>query len=170
MTQALKNILVGKIVAAHGIKGCIKIKSYTVPPTAICEYSPLIDTTGKEYKISLKSAGKNDVIIVSIDDINDRNAAELLKGIELYTPRSSVIDNDEDLLIPELIDFKVIDNKEKEIGKIINVLNYGAGSILEVEIIGVEKTALLSMNKDSVIEINNKKGYIKIDREHLLES
>lgn len=163
-------ILVGKIFDAHGIRGLVKIKSFTENPVAICDYSPLTDESGKEYKIQLKSKGKSDIIIVAINDISDRTTAETLKGTMLYASRSSIIDNEEDVLISELDNFKVMDDKDNIVGTVLGTFNYGAGDILEIEIEGSDKTALLSINEYSVHEINKEKEYIKIDREHLLES
>ena len=163
-------ILVGKIFDAHGIRGLVKIKSFTENPISICDYSPLTDEFGNVYKIQLKSKGKSDIIIVAINDISDRTTAEALKGTLLYAPRSSIIDNEEDVLISELDNFNVFDKENNLVGKVGGTFNYGAGDILEIEINGSEKTALLSINEYSVIEINKEKEYIKIDREHLLES
>lgn len=163
-------ILVGKIYDAHGIRGLVKIKSFTENPISICDYSPLTDNNGNVYNIQLKSQGKSDIIIVAINDISDRTTAETLKGTMLYAPRSSIIDNEEDVLISELDNFKVLDNDNNLIGKVEGTFNYGAGDILEIEINGSDKTALLSINEYSVTEINKEKEYIKIDREHLLES
>ena len=163
-------VLVGKIYDAHGIRGLVKIKSFTTNPVSICDYSPLTDELGNEYKIQLKSRAKSDIIIVAINDISDRTTAETLKGKKLYANRSSIIDNEKDVLVSELENFKVIDTNNSSVGKVLQILNFGAGDILEIELDNDKKTALLSMNKDSVKEINKEKEYIKIDCEHLLES
>lgn len=163
-------ILVGKIYDAHGIRGLVKIKSFTENPISVCDYSPITDEVGNVYKIQLKSKGKSDIIIAAINDISDRTVAETLKGTMLYAPRSSIIDNEEDVLVSELDNFKVIDANGTLIGKVEGTFNYGAGDILEIETEGSNKTALLSINEYSVLEINKEKEYIKIDREHLLES
>ena len=164
-----QNILVGKIVAAHGIRGWVKIKSYTTIPSDICKYSPILKSNGTELKIELKSAGKNDVIIASIKGIVDRNQAEELKGTELFTLSSSITKDKNEILFSELIGFKVLDNNDSEIGEIVDILNFGAGEILEIKLNNKEKTALLSYNKDSILDQNKTKGFIKIDTEHLLE-
>ena len=163
-------ILVGKIYDAHGIRGLLKIKSFTEDPVSICDYSPLTDDKGNVYNIQLKSKGKSDIIIVAINDISDRTTAETLKGTMLYANRDSIVDNNEDVLVSELENFNVLDANDTLIGKVDGTFNYGAGDILEIELSGTDKTALLSINKDSVFEINKEKEYIKIDREHLLES
>lgn len=164
-----QNILVGKIVAAHGIRGWVKIKSYTTIPSDICKYSPILKSNGTELKIELKSAGKNDVIIASIKGIVDRNQAEELKGTELFTLSSSITKDKNEILFSELIGFKVLDNNDSEIGEIVDILNFGAGEILEIKLNDKGKTALLSYNKNSILDQNKTKGFIKIDTEHLLE-
>ena len=163
-------VLIGKIINAHGIKGDVKIKSFTTIPTDICQYSPLLKADGTELKIKLRSSN-SDVLIAHIEGIDDRTTAEVLKGTEIFTKKSSIIDEEKDeILLSDLIGFKVLDKCSKTIGTISNILNYGAGDILEIELYGKVKTALLSYNDHSILEQNNKQGFIKIDTEHLLES
>ncbi len=164
-------VLIGKIVNAHGIKGDVKIKSFTVNPVDVCTYSPLLKFDDTELKIKLKSPANSDVIIAHIEGVEDRTTAETLKGTEIYTLKSSIIDEQSDeILFSDFIGFKVLDNNGTEIGSVVNILNYGAGEILEIELYGKEKTALLSYNDYSILDQNNKQGFLKIDTEHLLES
>lgn len=162
-------ILIGKIVAAHGIKGDVKIKSYTTIPSDLCSYTPILNKNDTELKIKLKSSANSDVIIAHIENVNDRNIAEELKGTELFTLKSSIIDDEsDDVLFSDLIDFKVKDENNSEIGEIIEILNFGAGEILEIQLYNKEKTGLLSYNKHSILDQNKEQGFIKIDTEHLL--
>ena len=162
-------VLIGKIVNAHGIKGDVKVKSFTMNPADVCSYTPLLKSDDSELKIKLRSAGNSDVIIAHIDGVNDRTTAEGLKGTEIFTLKSSIIDEDSDeILLSDLIGFKILNNDSKEIGEVIDILNYGAGDILEIRLYGREKTALLSYNENSIIDQNNEQGTLKIDTEHLL--
>lgn len=164
-------VLIGKIVNAHGIKGDVKIKSFTMNPADVCTYSPLLKTDGSELKVKLRSSANSDVIIAHIEGVDDRTTAEGLKGLEIYTPKSSIIDEEsDDILLSDLIGFKVLDNNDTEIGVVADTLNYGAGDILEIQLYGKEKSALLSYNDYSIIDQNNEQGFLKIDTEHLLES
>ncbi|MBR1545095.1 MAG: 16S rRNA processing protein RimM, partial [Alphaproteobacteria bacterium] len=81
-------VLIGKIVNAHGIKGDVKIKSFTMVPSNLCTYTPLLKADGSELKIKLKSPANSDVIIAHIDGIDDRTSAEFLKGTEIFTLKS----------------------------------------------------------------------------------
>ena len=162
-------VLIGKIVNAHGIKGDVKVKSFTMNPADVCSYTPLLKSDDSELKIKLRSAGNSDVIIAHIDGVNDRTTAEGLKGTEIFTLKSSIIDEDSDeILLSDLIGFKILNNDSKEIGEVVDILNYGAGDILEIRLYGREKTALLSYNENSIIDQNNEQGTLKIDTEHLL--
>ena len=162
-------VLIGKIVNAHGIKGDVKVKSFTMNPADVCSYTPLLKSDDSELKIKLRSAGNSDVIIAHIDGVNDRTTAEGLKGTEIFTLKSSIIDEDSDeILLSDLIGFKILNNDSKEIGEVVDILNYGAGDILEIHLYGREKTALLSYNENSIIDQNNEQGTLKIDTEHLL--
>ena len=162
-------VLIGKIVNAHGIKGDVKVKSFTMNPADVCSYTPLLKSDDSELKIKLRSAGNSNVIIAHIDGVNDRTTAEGLKGTEIFTLKSSIIDEDSDeILLSDLIGFKILNNNSKEIGEVVDILNYGAGDILEIQLYGREKTALLSYNENSIIDQNNEQGTLKIDTEHLL--
>ncbi len=166
----LDKVLIGKIYDAHGIRGLVKIKTFIQNPKSFCDYTPIVDDKDNIYDIEFKNiTGKPDIIIAKLNNINDRTSAEQLKGTLLYTNRSSIINDDNDILINELKDFKVIDENDNNVGIVKDILNYGAGDILEI-IMQDNKSALLSMNEYSIKEINKQKEYIKIDRTHMLES
>ena len=165
-----EKVLIGKIINAHGIKGDVKIKSFTTNPCDLCNYTPILKQDDTELKIKLRSKSNSDVIIASIENIDDRNKAETLKGTELFTLKTSILSNDDEMLLSDLLHFKVLDNNENEIGEIIDILNFGASDILEIKLYNKEKTALISYNKHSILNQNKEKGFIKIDTEHLLES
>ena len=113
-------VLIGKIVNAHGIKGDVKVKSFTMNPADVCSYTPLLKSDDSELKIKLRSAGNSDVIIAHIDGVNDRTTAEGLKGTEIFTLKSSIIDEDSDeILLSDLIGFKILNNDSKEIGEVV---------------------------------------------------
>ncbi|MBL8904801.1 MAG: 16S rRNA processing protein RimM, partial [Rhizobiales bacterium] len=82
MGTARDFVLVGVIVGAHGIKGEVKLKSFTSDPLSIGRYGPLQSSSGKQFEISKLKAAKGD-FIASFKNVNDRNEAETLKGVEL---------------------------------------------------------------------------------------
>lgn len=131
-----KKILVGVITAAHGIKGAVIIKSFTDPITNLCNLS-LVTEEGKNIKCKLisKKTSKLNTLICAVENIHDRNQAEMMKGMKLYCLRFNMppVDTDE-FYIADLINLPVMTNNLELIGIVKNVFNFGAGDIIEIEI------------------------------------
>ena len=168
MTTSADMVLIGKIVNAHGIKGDVKVKSMTTIPSDVCTYTPILKADGTELKIKLRSANDSDIVIASIDGVRDRTTAESFKGCELYTLKSSILQDEGELLLSDLIGFCVCDAENNQIGKVVNIYNFGAGDILEIKLDTCDKLAMISYNKYAILDQNKTKGYIKIDTDHLL--
>jgi len=89
-------ICVGIITGVHGIKGWVRVKSFTAAPEAIAAYGPLADDSGtRRIELELVGAGKG-VLLARINGIDDRNAAERLKGLRLYVRRADLPPPDKD--------------------------------------------------------------------------
>ena len=78
--------LVGVITGAHGIRGEVKLRSFTATPDALARYAPLTTATGGTIEIA-KLRPQKDGFIAVLKGVTDRNAAEALKGTELFVPR-----------------------------------------------------------------------------------
>jgi 16S rRNA processing protein RimM len=127
-------VLMGAILGAHGIKGDVKVKSFAAKPAAIAEYGPLTDTKHKRsFELSIVGAAKG-VLIGRIAGITDRNAAEALKGVELFVDRERLPapDDPEEYYLADLIGLDAVDGKGAKLGEIVSVDNYGAGDLLLV--------------------------------------
>ena len=137
MTQSATSqrlVLMGAILGAHGIKGDVKVKSFAAKPAAIAEYGPLTDTKHKRsFELSIVGAAKG-VLIGRIAGITDRNAAEALKGVELFVDRERLPapDDPEEYYLADLIGLAAFDGKGAKLGEIVSVDNYGAGDLLLV--------------------------------------
>ena len=90
-----KQILLGKIVAAHGLKGEVKIKSFTADPLDIAAYGMVTVPDGRRFHLE-RPRVQGDTVIAGIRGISDRNAAEALKGLELHVERDDLPDDDKD--------------------------------------------------------------------------
>ena len=74
-------ILLGAIAGVHGVRGEVRVKSFTADPLASATYGPLYDDAGRRFDLKLtQKAAKDAVVIARIDGVSDRNAAEALKG------------------------------------------------------------------------------------------
>jgi 16S rRNA processing protein RimM len=146
--NSLENlILVGVIKSCHGIKGHIILKSFTEPATKILERN-LVNESGEDVHIKLISKNPKGELICAFNDIATRNEAENLKGYKLFCLRANLEELEEDeFYIADLNHLPVLDQNHKEIGKIKNILNFGAGDIIEIEF-SDQKTELLPFNKE----------------------
>ena len=129
-------ILLGAIAGVHGIRGEVKVKSFTEDPMSIAAYGPLYDEQGRSFALKLTSkAAKDTIVIARIDGIADRNAAEALKGRRLYVPRDALpaIATQDEFYASDLIGLGVDDAQGKSYGKVADVQDYGAGPMLVIE-------------------------------------
>ncbi len=128
-------ILMGAIAGVHGIRGEVKVKSFTADPMSIAAYGPLYDEQGRAFALKLTSkAAKDSIVIARIDGIADRNAAETLKGRRLYAPREALpaIEAEDEFYASDLIGLAVEDESGKSYGKVADVQDYGAGPMLVI--------------------------------------
>lgn len=127
-------ILVGKIVAPQGIRGEVRVQTYTQTPTDLKTlklYSDKLADGAFHFVRQLNP--QSTVIIAKIDGVNDRNAAELLRGVDLFINRSDLPDlKDGEYYQADLIGMKVV-RDGVELGVVDNIQNYGAGDILELD-------------------------------------
>lgn len=156
-----KRICLGKIVGVHGIKGEVKVKSFTAIDKNISTYGELEDKPAKQ-KFSLKVTGHSkELLRVKINGIDDRTTAETLIGTELYACRDVLPDvtNEEVFYETDLVGLKVFDSLKNEVAKVIGFYNFGAGDILEIKLKN-GRDEMLPFNKSYVPEINLEEGYI----------
>jgi 16S rRNA processing protein RimM len=131
-------ILVGRFGAAHGVRGEIRIKSYTADPMALAKYAGLSDRAGsRAFSIEAARPVKDDIIVARVKGVNDRNAAEALTNTEIYIDRAALPPPDEEeFYIADLIGMRAQRADGSPFGVIINVLNFGAGDILDIALEG----------------------------------
>jgi len=136
-------VLVGVIVGAHGIKGEVKLKSFTSDPPSIGRYGPLQSSSGKQFEIAKLKAAKDD-FIASFKNVNDRNEAETLKGVELFISREKLPRlKTHEAYAHDLMGLDVVLENGAVLGKLVGMPNYGAGDLLEVAIDGNSETVLI---------------------------
>lgn len=165
MPNDRKLICVGIITSAHGIKGAVKIKSFTEDPADIANYSPLLSADGNtKYDIKILSEN-SEMLIAEVKDVKTRNDAEILGGTELFIYRDMLPEVSEDeFYYEDLIGMQArSDHNNKVVGIITAVYNHGAGDIIEIKLNNSGKTELLIFSKENVPEVNIKEGYITIN-------
>jgi 16S rRNA processing protein RimM len=155
-----KKILVGQIISLHGINGAVKIRSYTEFIENIFLYKLFLEDNASLELKHLFTKLPN--IICKIDNINNINEAEKFIGLKIFTDRDSLseINNEDEFYLEDLINLPILDKNNNEIGKINNILNYGAGDLVEVEFID-GKSEILQFTKKNFPLISEK--YVILD-------
>ena len=138
MADNSPRILVGRFGAAHGVRGEIRIKSYTPDPMALAGYKGLTDASGaRAFAIESARPVKDDIIVARVKGVNDRSAAEALTTVEIYIDRAALPPPDEEeFYIADLIGMRAQRADGAPFGVIANVLNFGAGDILDIALEG----------------------------------
>lgn len=126
-------VLVGVVTAPHGVRGLVKVKSFTEEPSDVVAYGVLSDRTGrKTFQLDIVGEAKGQ-LIARMDGIADRNAAEDLKGQKLYIHRSALPETEEDEFYhADLIGLHTVLADGSPHGVIKAVHDFGAGDLLEV--------------------------------------
>lgn len=130
-------VVVAEFGAPHGIKGEVRLKSFTADPLAVAEYGPLAADDGRTFDIAAArpAAGSSspDMLVVRIKGVADRNAAEALKGIRLSIPFDRLPPPGEDEFYhADLIGLRAVTPDGDALGTIVAVPNFGAGDLVEV--------------------------------------
>jgi len=156
-------IVLGVITGVHGIQGEVKLKSFTADPEAIASYGPLDASNGTTLKIKSLKVHK-DFFRARIEGVTDRNAAETLKGIELSILRDRLPEPVEDEVYhTDLIGLAVLDRDGAKIGSVVDILDFGAGELLEMKLQNVKSTVLMPFDTQTVPEINLDAGTLTIN-------
>jgi 16S rRNA processing protein RimM len=132
--DAAKRILVGAIAGAHGVRGEVRIKSFTANPCAIGRYGPVEDETGaRSFKLTVRGETKG-LVIARLDGVADRDQAEALKGLRLYVPRAKLPRPKRgEWYVADLIGLAAQDEGGTPLGRVKSVQNFGAGDVIELE-------------------------------------
>ncbi len=129
-----ERLCVGVIAGAHGVRGLVKIKSFTDDPANLTAYGPLTDESGaRRYQVAVTGRAKG-VLLARIEGVGDRDAARALSGTRLYVARAALPEpEDEEYYHADLIGLAVEDRAGAPLGRVAAVQNFGAGDILEIE-------------------------------------
>ena len=164
-------VCLGVVVGARGVGGEVRIKTFTEAPEDIASYGPLTDQSGqKVFRIEDVRVIKGQASI-RLQGVEDRDAAEALKGIELYVSRTELPETDEDEYYhSDLIGLAVLGQDEEEIGVVKALYDFGAGDVIEIER-PEASDVLLPFNAEMVTDVDIKAGKVVVDiPEDLLET
>lgn len=155
MAKDADRVLVGEIGAAQGLKGEVRLRSYTQAPADIAAYGPLQDETGaKRIEIERVRVTPKALIAV-IKGVTTREAAEALNGVKLYLPREALPAREEDeWYVVDLIGLEAVSPDGAPLGTVVAVHNFGASDIIEVAPMDGATNLLVAFTDASVPEVD----------------
>ena len=161
-----KNVFVGKVSGPHGIKGWVKVISYTNPLENILSYKEwfIINKEGKKaFSIEdFRIQGKK--IIVKLDGIQDRNSAEDLKNKEILVSRIELPKLEKNTYYwNDLLDLPVLDKKGKQIGKVDSLFETGSNDVLVIVNENKERFLVPFIMEEVIRKVDLVKEFISID-------
>lgn len=148
-------ILLGRIIAAHGVRGEVLIKTFTGDPAAIAAYGALSDMIGaRSFKVRvIRTTPKG--VVARIDGVTDRTAAEAAKGTDLYVERARLpAAGGGEYYHADLIGLEAVAPGGESIGTIIAIENFGAGDLLEVRLANSRSTEFIPFTDACVPNID----------------
>jgi 16S rRNA processing protein RimM len=157
-------VCVGQIGAPHGVRGEVRLRSFTGEPDAITQYGPLETEDGRLLKIETLRPAK-DHFVAALAGIDDRDAAEKLANLKLYVPRErlpALVDTDE-FYHADLIGLAVVNKAGDRLGTVLAIHNFGAGDLIEVRLDANGKTEMIAFNESNVPIVDIAAGKIVID-------
>ena len=156
-----KKILVGKISNPHGIKGWVKVISFTDPIENILSYKKwtISDNQTKKTYCLEDSRIQGNKIVIKLEGVNNRDDADLLKNLQIEVNRSDLPKLDENSYYWEdLVDFNVIDINGMHVGKVDSLFRTGSNDVLVI-INKTKQRLLVPFIMEEVIK------YVDLDKE-----
>ncbi|WP_375785950.1 ribosome maturation factor RimM [Bradyrhizobium sp. Pha-3] len=126
-------VCVARIGAAHGVRGAVRLWTFTEDPLAVKDYGPLMTKDGtRQFEVTHAREAK-DHLVVTLKGVASRDDAERLNGLELYVPRDRLPETDDgEYYHTDLIGLAAVTTTDQPLGKVIAIHNFGAGDIIEI--------------------------------------
>lgn len=170
MTLPETRVLVGIFGRAVGLKGELRLKSFTGDPQAIADYAPLTLKDGRAVDIlALRPvAGTADMLVARVKGTASREAAEALNRAEIFASRDAMGEaGDDEYFQADLIGLAVRGPDGERIGTVVGMSNYGAGDILDIKPLG-GPAAMVPFRDPFVPTVDVAGGYVVISDAELL--
>jgi 16S rRNA processing protein RimM len=126
-------ICIARIGAAHGVRGAVKLWTFTEDPLAVMQYGSLATKDGtRSFEVATAREAKGH-LVATLKGIATREDAERLNGIELYVAREKLPATDEgEYYHADLIGLAAVTAADEPLGRVIAIHNFGAGDIIEI--------------------------------------
>ncbi|HZZ21603.1 MAG TPA: ribosome maturation factor RimM [Roseiarcus sp.] len=159
-------ILMGVFGAPQGVRGEIRVKSLTKEPSAIGGYGPLTDAgRARAFAFETLRPLKDNMLVARVAGVSSREAAEALRGVEIFARRDQLPPpNEEEFYYDDLVGLEALDAAGTRLGRVVSLMNYGAGDVLEIAPAQGGETLLLPFTRRVAPRIDFDAGRIVIEQ------
>lgn len=129
-------VCIGAIAGAHGVRGAVRVKSFTDDPRAVGAYGPVEDEGGqRRFRLKVTGEAKG-LVVATLEGVTDRDAAEALRGTRLYVSRDRLPRTGEDeFLYSDLEGLEARSEAGEVLGRVRGVADFGAGEVLDIGLV-----------------------------------
>jgi len=159
-----RKLCVGVITAPRGVRGQVRVKSFTAEPDDIVQYAPLTNADGTaEYRLEIVGHAKG-VLLARVEGIKNREGAEALRGVELFVDRDVLPDgeDEDDFYYADLIGLSAVLHDGSVYGTVKAMHDFGAGDMIELSLDG-SGNIILPFTKVVVPGVDIANGRIVVD-------
>jgi 16S rRNA processing protein RimM len=158
-------VLVARVAGAFGVKGELRLQSFTAEPLALVRYRALKTAEGAPALTLVSGRPDKAGLIARAEGVASKEAADALRGLELYAPRSALPPAGEDeFYLADLIGLAALGPEGNRIGKVKAVPNFGAGDLLEIEPESGGPSWLVAFTAENVPQVDLDGGRVVIVR------
>ena len=144
-------VIVGSIGGAFGVHGEVRLKSYCADPQAIADYTPLYTKDGRSFAQVVLTGQLKNGFTARIDGVVTKEDADALRNVDLYASRDVMPSlPDDEYYYADLMGLTVVDTGGVTLGTVKNVMDHGAGDLLEIIVQGQSETVLLPFTQAAV--------------------
>ena len=164
MASPARLVLLGVFGAAQGVRGEVRVKSFTAQAKAIGGYGVLTDSSGaRAFRLESARPLRDDMLVVRLAGVTTRDAAEALTGVEIFARRDQLPPPAADeFYYDDLIGLTAVTTEGVALGRVASLRNFGAGDILEIAPAAGGDTLLLPFTKAVATDIDFDAGRIVV--------
>ncbi len=154
-------ILVGRVAGGFGVRGEVRITTFTEDPLSLSRYGALKREDGTPGPVVKTARAAKGGVIARIEGVETKDAADALRGLHLYVPREALPKPaDDEFYLTDLIGLRVEDTSGAVLGTVAFVPNFGAGDLLEIDKGDGSATWYLPFTRDAVPEVRIAEGKV----------
>ncbi len=163
-TASDTKVIVGRLSGSFGVRGEVRLKSFCADPEAIADYTPLTTDQGHIFAQIVLTGQIKGGFTARIDGIVTKEDADALTNVDLYALRSAMpAPEDDEYYYADLEGLTVLDTGGAVLGKVVRVVDHGAGDLLDIAVPGQSETVLLPFTQALVPTVDLSTGRIIAD-------